>query len=73
MRNCVKQLGGLKQTSQQLKINKKTFSNYIYRDSIQLIVLIELLKLCNKNIDIIPRNCMLGAKRNHTIIPATTE
>ena len=69
VRNCVKQLGGLKQTSQQLKINKKTFSNYIYRDSIPLIVLIELLKLCNKNIDIIPRNCMLGVKRNHTIIP----
>jgi len=69
VRKCVEKLGGLKTTSEILKLNKKTFSNYIYRDSIPLSTIVELLKLCNMKIDEIPRNCMLGVKRDHTSTP----
>jgi len=68
-RKCIEQLGGLKITSKKLGINKKTFSNYIYRDSIPLITLLKLIKLCNKKIDEIPKECTLGVKRNHCSIP----
>lgn len=69
VRKCVKQLGGLKNTSHRLRLNKKTFSNYIYRDSIPLLVLLKLLQLCDKNINSIPRDVLLGVKRDHTVIP----
>ncbi|MDX1798282.1 MAG: LAGLIDADG family homing endonuclease, partial [Candidatus Lokiarchaeia archaeon] len=69
VRKCVEKLGGLKTTSKKLTINKKTFSNYIYRNSIPLSIIIKLLKLCNKKIDTIPKDCTLGVKRNHTSIP----
>jgi len=68
-RNCVGILGGLKSTSQKLNLNKKTFSNYIYRDSIPLDVLLELLKLAKKGIKDIPRTCFLGVKRDNTKVP----
>jgi len=69
VRYCVEKLGGLKLTSQKLEINKKTFSNYIYRHSIPLFTLLKLLELCHETMDAIPRECTLGVKRDHTIIP----
>ncbi|ODS42626.1 MAG: hypothetical protein MSIBF_04810 [Candidatus Altiarchaeales archaeon IMC4] len=63
-------LGGLKLASEKLKINKKTFSNYIYRDSIPLPVLEDLLKLCDKGLKDVPE-CRLGVKRDHTGIKRT--
>ena len=69
VRGCIEQLGGLKKTSQKLHINKKTFSNYIYRDSIPLAILLNLLKLCKRNAESVPLNCRLGVKRDHTTIP----
>jgi DNA polymerase II large subunit len=69
VRKCIDELGGLQKTSQKLKINKKTFSNYIYRDSIPLSTLIKLIQNCNKKIDEIPDECVLGVKRNHSVVP----
>ena len=69
VRRCVNKLGGLKQTSERLNINKKTFSNYIYRDSIPINILHQLLKFCKKNFDSIPKDCKLGVKGNHLVIP----
>lgn len=69
VRCCVEKLGGLKLTSQKLEINKKTFSNYIYRHSIPLFTLLKLLELCHETMDAIPKECTLGVKRDHTIIP----
>jgi DNA polymerase II large subunit len=68
-KQCVQDLGGLSATVKQLHLNKKTFSNYLYRDSIPLSVLITLLKLCHLNIQAIPNRCWLGVKRDHTRIP----
>ena len=68
VRKCVKQLGGLKNTSQKIRLNKKTFSNYIYRDSIPVPILLKLLKLCGKNIESIPRESLLGVKRDNTVL-----
>jgi len=69
IRKCVGELGGLKLASQKLEINKKTFSNYIYRDSIPLNTILKLLRLCNKNISAIPKTCTLGVKRNFVFVP----
>jgi DNA polymerase II large subunit len=69
VRKCVKQLGGLKNTSQILELNKKTFSNYIYRDSIPLLILLKLLRFCGEDVSSIPRESLLGVKRDHTVIP----
>ena len=68
-RYCIEKSGGLKKTAEKLKINKKTLSNYIYRDSIPLDVLLKLLKLSNKNVQNIPKKCCLGVKRDHTRVP----
>jgi DNA polymerase II large subunit len=68
-RQCIEKLGGLSTTVTLLKLNKKTFSDYIYRDSIPLSTLISLLKLCHKDVKAIPRNCWLGVKRDDTKIP----
>jgi len=69
VRKCVEKLGGLKQTSKKLNVNKKTFSNYIYRDSIPIPTILKLLELCGKNLNVIPKDCKLSVKRNHTTIP----
>lgn len=69
VRDCIKQLGGLKSVSQKLGLNKKMFSNYIYRNSIPLVLLLKMLRMCGKNIDLIPRRALLGVKRDHTFIP----
>ena len=65
----MEKLGGLKHTSQRLNINKKTFSNYIYRNSIPLPTISKLLVLCDEDLDVIPKECSLGVKRDHTAIP----
>ena len=69
VRKCIEQLGGLKNTSQRIGLNKKTFSNYIYRNSIPYVILLKLLQLCNRNINSIPREALIGVKRGHTVIP----
>jgi len=61
-------IGGLKSCSKKLKINKKTFSNYIYRDSIPITVLLSLLKINNKKIKDIPNKCTLSMKRDSKTI-----
>ena len=66
---CVAHLGGLQETVEILDCNKKTFSNYLYRDSIPLKTLLSLLSYCNKSLDEIPKNCHLGVKRDDTKIP----
>ncbi|TET31985.1 MAG: DNA polymerase II large subunit, partial [Candidatus Heimdallarchaeota archaeon] len=59
---------GLKELSEKLAINKKTFNNYYRkRDSIPLSVLEILLKLEKQTIMDIP-HCTLGFKRDHTFI-----
>jgi DNA polymerase II large subunit len=68
-KKCIGESGGLKSTSKKLGINKKTFSNYIYRDSMPLFVLLKLVKLCQKDTDDIPKDCTIGVKRDHTGIP----
>ena len=69
IKKCIQKIGGLQKTSLKLKINKKTFSNYIYRSSIPLSTLLKLLDICHENIGSIPNNCNLGVKRNHVSIP----
>jgi DNA polymerase II large subunit len=69
IRKLVQKLGGLKSTSEIIGINKKTFSNYIYRDSIPLNILIELLKHSNMNLLDIPKDCLIGLKRKKIFIP----
>jgi len=68
-RQCIKNLGGLSATVKLLDLNKKTFSDYVYRDSIPLSILIRLLKLCNLTIQAIPKECWLAVKRDDTKIP----
>ncbi|HIH28570.1 MAG TPA: DNA polymerase II large subunit, partial [Thermoplasmata archaeon] len=68
-RQCIKKLGGLSSAIKLLNLNKKTFSDYIYRDSIPLSVLIRLIKLCNLDVQAIPKKCWLGVKRDDTKIP----
>jgi len=66
---CIQTLGGLAATVKLLPLNKKTFSDYIYRDSIPLSVLFRLLQLCNLTIQAIPKDCWLGVKRDDTKVP----
>ncbi len=68
-RTCVQKLGGLKTTAKTLQLNKKTVSNYIYRNSIPLPILYTLLSKSKIDSAKIPRNCTLGVKRDHTSIP----
>jgi DNA polymerase II large subunit len=65
----VKELGGIKSTAEEIGIGKKTFSNYIYRDSIPLPILTSLLKLSREDWNSVPKECKLGVKRDHTVIP----
>ncbi len=69
LRGLIKKIGGLKQTSKRLNINKKTLSNYVYRNSIPINILLQLLDLCGEDIKSIPKECKLGVKRDHTVIP----
>ena len=69
IKRCIEKIGGLQKTSHILKINKKTFSNYLYRDSIPLSILVKLLDKCHGKIDDIPKECVLGVKRNDIVIP----
>jgi DNA polymerase II large subunit len=69
VRRCAKKLGGLKCVSQKLGISKGTFSNYIYRDSIPLSVILKLLELSHETLNVVPRECTLGVKRDCTAIP----
>lgn len=59
----VRELSGLKETARLLEMNKKTFSNYLYRDSIPMSTLTKLLKLTEKNLGDVP-SCRLAAKRD---------
>lgn len=65
----VKEQGGLKSAAEKIGIGKKTFSNYIYRDSIPLSILGSLLRRSHKDWNSIPKECKLGVKRDHTVIP----
>jgi len=65
----VKELGGIKSTAEEIGIGKKTFSNYIYRDSIPLHILHSLLKRSHRDWTAIPSECQLGVKRDHTVVP----
>jgi len=67
--NLIEKLGGLKSAANRLAINKKTFSNYIYRDSIPLAILESMLNLSNSEWSSIPLTCKLGVRRDHTTIP----
>ncbi|MFH1101436.1 MAG: DNA polymerase II large subunit [Methanobacteriota archaeon] len=69
VQQCIKQAGGLQAISQKLQLNKKTFSDYLYRDSIPLTILFQVLDLCGQNRESIPRDCFLGVKRDDTRIP----
>ncbi|VUT23953.1 MAG: DNA polymerase II large subunit [Candidatus Methanolliviera sp. GoM_asphalt] len=68
-KNLLNRLDGIKEASKKLKINKKTLSNYIYRDSIPLPLLKDIFRLCNEEFMSIPKNCKLGIKRDKTSIP----
>jgi len=65
----IKDLGGLKRAAEQIGIGKKTFSSYVYRDSIPLPILHSLLKRSHRDWTAIPRECQLGVKRGNTAIP----
>jgi len=69
VRKLVEKIGGLKQTSKILRINKKTFSDYIYRDSIPIGILFRLLELCEEDFNTIPNDCKLSVRRSHAVIP----
>ncbi|MDH7506847.1 MAG: DNA polymerase II large subunit, partial [Candidatus Thermoplasmatota archaeon] len=69
VKKCTEKLDGLQKTSNKLKINKKTFFNYISRDSIPLSIFVKLLETCNEKIESIPKDCFLGVKRNHSVVP----
>ena len=73
VRKRVEKLGGLKQSSKKLNINKKTFSNYIYRDSIPVPIILKLLELCGEDLTSIPKDCKIGVRRDHTTIPRITK
>lgn len=59
----VNDTGGLKKTSERLGMNKKTFSNYLYRDSIPVRVLKDLLDMTDESLSEVPP-CKLAAKRD---------
>ncbi len=59
--------GGLTKAAKALGLGKKTFSNYLYRDSIPLGILESLLRLSGKSLDDIP-DCRLAIKRDSTEI-----
>jgi DNA polymerase II large subunit len=65
----VKELGGMKSAAEQIAIGRKTFSNYVYRDSIPLPILASLLRLSRIDWTAVPKDCKLGVKRDHTVIP----
>jgi DNA polymerase II large subunit len=71
LRNLLNRIGGLKESGKKLKINKKTLSNYIYRDSIPLTVLKDILSLCNGEFNWLPKDCKLAAKRDKIVLPRT--
>jgi len=66
---CIDEIGGLKSAALKIQLNKKTFSNYLYRDSIPLPILKSLLAMSGNNWDLVPRGCKLGVKRDHVSIP----
>ena len=68
-RQLILKLGGYKAAAFMLKINKKTLSNYVYRDSIPLNILNELLVLNKKTLKTIPLHCTVGVKRNNVCTP----
>ncbi|MDI6884894.1 MAG: DNA polymerase II large subunit [archaeon] len=65
----VKELGGIKSAAEQIGIGRKTFSNYVYRDSIPLPTFASLLRLSRIDWHAVPKDCKLGVKRDHTAIP----
>ena len=65
----VKEQGGIKSIAEKIGIGKKTFSNYVYRDSIPLPILASLLQLSHEDWNSVPKECKLGVKRDHTVIP----
>ena len=64
----IKESGGLAAISKKVGMNKKTFSNYLYRDSIPLSILLKLLKFNKKTIDDIPTHSKISMKRDSTSI-----
>jgi len=66
---CIDDLGGLKSAALKMELDKKMFSNYIYRDSIPLSTLGSLLTISDNNWDLVPEDCKLGVKRDHVVIP----
>ncbi|MBU4342078.1 MAG: DNA polymerase II large subunit [Candidatus Altiarchaeota archaeon] len=67
--SLIEKLGGLKAAANKLEMNKKTFSNYVYRDSIPLAVLESMLSLSDSDWTSIPLTCKLGVSRDHAAIP----
>lgn len=59
----------LKSTVEYLGINKKTLSNYLYRDSVPLTVLTELYDDGEELRDLIPKDVNIGVKRDNVDSP----
>lgn len=73
VRDLVRELGGLKKASRRMGLSKKVLANYLYRDSIPLVVLENLLKHCGKDFQAVPEECFLGVKRDAVNIPRVIE
>ena len=71
--DLIRELGGLKEASGRAGISEETLANYLYRDSIPLVVLDNLLKLCGKGFEDVPGECFVGVKRNAVSIPRIIE
>ena len=55
--------------ARRLGISAKRLSNYVYRDSVPLLLLRDILDLCDGGNELVTKNCMLGIKRNRVSIP----
>lgn len=73
VKKLIEELGGLKEACKKVCKSKKGLANYLHRDSIPLGLLEELLKLCGKGFDAVPRECYVGVKRNSVRVPRVIE
>ena len=63
----------LQEVADSIGINKKTLSNYLYRDSVPVEILLKLTENIDELLEIVPSSVEIGVKRDNTQVPRMIE
>ncbi len=67
--SLIEKIGNYEKAAKKMGINKKTLSNYIYRNNIPFTILKKLLDLTGGSLSQIPENCKISVKRDKVVLP----